>query len=219
LHRGHRLYRQPAGGYPTPWPTDLERSTNEHVALGPVLIAPGHRLPSPGTRCKDPYDSWISRRLFGSVYLGTESSPAISDGTRRGIWCALSDGSVHVAGVCMIFRFYNKTLVPGPNTRNALARSQSRIHPRLTGRRWVRVTCRTHGHRRAAHKTSLYAEDPDFASPFANPTGSYSSKEGRLFKNNMLCVLRGPLHDSTLNYHHNAAMSGHRRFVKTLSSI
>jgi hypothetical protein len=35
----------------------------------------------------------------------------------------------------------------------------------------------------------------------------------------MLCVPRGPLRDTILRDHHNAAVSGHRGFAKTLSSI
>jgi Integrase zinc binding domain len=66
---------------------------------------------------------------------------------------------------------------------------------------------------------SQYADDPDFSSLFANPTGSYRVKEGRLFKDNILCVPRGPLRDTILHYHHDAAVSGHRGFAKTLSSI
>jgi hypothetical protein len=50
----------------------------------------------------------------------------------------------------MTIRVYSKILVLGPTTRNARAGSQSAIHPKLTGRRWARVTYRTHGHRRAA---------------------------------------------------------------------
>jgi Integrase zinc binding domain len=66
---------------------------------------------------------------------------------------------------------------------------------------------------------SQYAEDPDFASPLANPIGSYRVKDGRLFKDIMLRVPRGPLRDTILNDHHDAAVSGHRGFAKTLSSI
>ena len=66
---------------------------------------------------------------------------------------------------------------------------------------------------------SQYADDPDFASLFANPAGSYRVKEGRLFKDNMLCVPRGPLRDTILHDHHDAAVSDHRGFAKTLSSI
>jgi Integrase zinc binding domain len=66
---------------------------------------------------------------------------------------------------------------------------------------------------------SQYADDPDFASLFANPTGSYLVKEGRLFKDNILCIPRGPLRDTILHYHNDAAVSVHRGFAKTLSSI
>jgi hypothetical protein len=66
---------------------------------------------------------------------------------------------------------------------------------------------------------SQYADDPDFASLFANPKGSYRGKEGRLFKDNMLCVPRGPLRDTILHDHHDEAVSFHRGFAKTLSSI
>jgi Integrase zinc binding domain len=66
---------------------------------------------------------------------------------------------------------------------------------------------------------SQYADDPDFSSLFANPTGSFRVKEGRLFKDNMLCVPRGPLHDTFLHGHHGAAVSDHRGVAKTLSSI
>jgi Integrase zinc binding domain len=66
---------------------------------------------------------------------------------------------------------------------------------------------------------SQLAEDPDFATPYANYTGFYCIKEGRLFKDHFLSVPRGPLRDTLLNYHHDAAVPGHRGFAKTLSSI
>jgi hypothetical protein len=66
---------------------------------------------------------------------------------------------------------------------------------------------------------SQYADDTDFASAFANPTGSYRVKEGRLFKDHMLCVPRGPLRDIILHDNHDAAVSVHLGFAKTLSSI
>jgi Integrase zinc binding domain len=66
---------------------------------------------------------------------------------------------------------------------------------------------------------SQYADGPYFSSLFATPTGSYRIKEGRLFKDNILCVPRGPLRDIILHDHHDAAVSGHRGFAKTLSSI
>jgi RNase H-like domain found in reverse transcriptase/Integrase zinc binding domain len=66
---------------------------------------------------------------------------------------------------------------------------------------------------------SQYAEDPDFASLFANPTGFYRVKDGRLFKDNILCVPQGPLRDTILHDHHDAAVSGHLGFATTLSSI
>jgi hypothetical protein len=97
---------------------------------------------------------YSTERLFGDVYLATTSSSANSNGTTGRIGYALSDGIVHVAFVCMTIRVYSKTLVLGPTTRNARAGSQSAIHPKLTGRRWARVTYRTHGHRRAARNNS-----------------------------------------------------------------
>jgi GNAT superfamily N-acetyltransferase len=66
---------------------------------------------------------------------------------------------------------------------------------------------------------SQSAEYPNFASLFANPTGSYRVKDGRLFKDHMLCVPRGPLRDTFMHDHYDAAVSGHRGFAKTLSSI
>jgi hypothetical protein len=66
---------------------------------------------------------------------------------------------------------------------------------------------------------SQYAYDPYFAAPYANPTGSYRFEEGRLLKDHVLCVPRGPLRDTILHYHHDAAVSDHRGFAKTLSSI
>jgi hypothetical protein len=93
---------------------------------------------------------YSTERLFGDVYLATTSSSANSNGTREGIGCALSDGSVHVAIVCMTIRVYSKTLVLGPTLRSARVGSQSAIHQKLTGRQRARVTYRTHGHRRAA---------------------------------------------------------------------
>jgi hypothetical protein len=93
---------------------------------------------------------YSTERLFGDVYLATTSSSANSNGTRDRIGYALSDGIAHVAFVCMTIRVYSKTLVLGPTLGNARAGSQSTIHPKLTGRRWARVTYRTHGHRRAA---------------------------------------------------------------------
>jgi hypothetical protein len=66
---------------------------------------------------------------------------------------------------------------------------------------------------------SQYADDPEFSAPYANPTGSYRLEEGRLIKDHVLRVPRGPLHDTILHDHHDAAVSGYRGFVKTLSSI
>jgi hypothetical protein len=66
---------------------------------------------------------------------------------------------------------------------------------------------------------SQYADDPDFASLFENPTGSHRVKEGRLFKDHVLCVLRGPLRDTILHDNHDVAVSGPPGFAKTLSYI
>jgi Integrase zinc binding domain len=54
---------------------------------------------------------------------------------------------------------------------------------------------------------------------YANPTGSYRIKEGRVFNDHVLCVQRGPLRYTILHDHHDAAVSGHREFAKTFSSI
>jgi hypothetical protein len=66
---------------------------------------------------------------------------------------------------------------------------------------------------------SQYADDPYFAAPYAKHTGSFRLKEGRLFKNQVQYVPRGPLGDNILQDHHDAAVSRHRGFAKTLSSI
>jgi hypothetical protein len=62
---------------------------------------------------------------------------------------------------------------------------------------------------------SQYDDDPNFAVPYANPTGSYRLEDGRLFKDHVLCNPRGPLRDTILHDHHDAVVSGHRGFAKT----
>jgi Integrase zinc binding domain len=66
---------------------------------------------------------------------------------------------------------------------------------------------------------SQFADDPDFSAPYANPMGSYSLEVGRLFKDQVLVVPRGPLCDTILHDHHYVAVAGHRGFAKTPSSI
>jgi hypothetical protein len=66
---------------------------------------------------------------------------------------------------------------------------------------------------------SQYADDPDFAAPYANPTGSYLLEEGCIFKDHLLRVPRGPLRGAILLDYHDAALSCNRGVAKTLSSI
>jgi hypothetical protein len=87
------------------------------------------------------------------VYLGTGCSTAESGGTRRGIGCDLSDGTVKVASVEMKIRVYSKILVLGPIWKSARAGIQSAIHPKLPGR--AREIYRAHGHRRATRNVSV----------------------------------------------------------------
>jgi hypothetical protein len=55
---------------------------------------------------------WGIRRLVGSSYLGSASSPAESGGTHWYIMCVLSDSIVHVAIVCVTIRV-DCTNIPG----------------------------------------------------------------------------------------------------------
>jgi hypothetical protein len=52
---------------------------------------------------------------------------------------------------------------------------------------------------------SQYDDDLEFAVPYANPTGSSRLEEGRLFKNQVLCVPMGPLRDTILHDHPDVA--------------
>ena len=67
--------------------------------------------------------------------------------------------------------------------------------------------------------SSQYAGDPDFAAPYANPTGYYRIMERCIFKDHVLCVPMCPLRHTILHDHQDAAVSIHRGFAKTLLSI